>query len=737
MKTLFTVMAMTLASFFGCQDKGDDSYVPKLTDAEKKAGVFTTDVMLKMKRLGEVRLSPDGTKALYSVTVYNVEKNVGYTNLWIKPMDGGEAVKITKGDFKDYNARWAERGEKIYFLSNRSGKTAIWSVSPDGENLKMVTEPADQINAFELSPVGGKILYTTQVKVDTTAQDLYPAYDKANVKIYDDLMARHWDYWLDGTFSHIKVADFSDKNGITSAKDIMEGEAWDSPLAPYFDIAEITWNNEGTQIAYTAKKLHGYDYAISTNSDIYLYDLASGKTRNITEGMPGYDRVPVFSPSDSRIAWCSMERAGNEADKERLFVMDLATGEKSYITKDFDYNAGSVQWADNNTLYFIAPIEATHQICRATVEPQGNVEVLTEGLHDFVSMSMQSGKIAAAKTTLLMADELFAVDARDGEETQLSFLNKNIYDSIKMARVEKRWIKTTDDKKMLTWVVLPPDFDSTKTYPTLLYCQGGPQSVVSQRWSYRWNLALMASQGYVVVAPNRRGLPSFGQEWLDQISGDYSGQNIKDYLSAIDAVSREKWVDKNRLGCVGASYGGYSVYYLAGHHDKRFKAFIAHCGMFNLESFYGSTEELWFPRNDLGGPYWSENKTAKRSYANSPHKSVAEWDTPILIMVGQLDYRIPYTESLQAFTAARSRGLDSRLVFFEDEGHQVFKPQNSLVWHSEFFNWLDKYVKNPVDVKPQPRPEDEVKDKKEDKKEDKKKDEDKDRKERRERDREE
>lgn len=708
MKKLLTIMAMAITALTGCDDGTDNSYVPRLTQAEKEAGIFTAEVMLKMKRLGDSRLSPDGTQVLYGVTVYNVDLNKSYTNLWVKPTDeyeGDDAVKITKGDFKDHNARWAEQGRKIYFLSDRSGKTAIWSVSPDGSDLKLAVEPSEQIDAFEISPRGDMILYATHVKVDRTAQDMYPDYDKARVKIYDDLMARHWNYWLDGTFSHIKIGKF-DGRSITDVKDIMEGEAWDVPMAPYFDMSEVAWNNEGTQIAYSAKKLHGYDYAVSTNSDIYLYDIASGKTRNLTEGMPGYDRYPVFSPSDRRIAWTSMARPGNEADKERLFVMELATGEKSYITKDFDYNAASVNWADNNTLYFIAPIKATHQICKATVEPRGDVEVITDGLHDYVSLSMQSGRIAAEKTTLLMAAELFEVDPRDGEETQLSFVNKHIYDSIKMASVQKRWVKTTDGKEMLTWVILPPDFDPDKTYPTLLYCQGGPQSVVSQRWSYRWNLALMASQGYVVVAPNRRGLPSFGQEWLDQISGDYSGQNIRDYLSAIDDVSREPWVDKNRRGCVGASYGGYSTYYLAGHHQKRFKAFIAHCGMFNLESFYGSTEELWFPRNDLGGPYWSNNATAKRSYANSPHKAVAEWDTPIMIMVGQLDYRIPYTESLQAFTAARSRGLDSRLVFFEDEGHQVFKPQNSLVWHNEFFNWLDKYVKNPKEVKRQPRPED-------------------------------
>ena len=690
------IMLSGLLSLMSCGAGGeaDSSYTPKLTEEEIQAGVFTPEIMMKMGRLSDSHLSPDGQTVLYGVTVYNIEENAGYTNLYLAPVNGDKPYKLTKGDYKDSNARWGEQGKKIYFLSDRSGSSELWSIDADGKNMKQLTNLAQPINAFELSPAGDKIWYTTQIKVEENAKDIYPNFPKSNVKIYDDLMVRHWNYWLDGTYSHLIVADIvgdTIKNGI----DIMQDEPWDVPLAPNFDISEITWNNEGTQIAYTAKKLKGYEAAISTNSDIYLYGIASRKTPNLTKGMVGYDRYPVFSPNDTRIAWVSMERPGNESDKGRLFVMDLATGEKEYVTKDFDYNAENIQWSDNNTLYFLSPITATYQICKVTIEPLSQVEVITEGLHDYNHIDLKNGVMVAEKTTLSRAPELFSVNLSDGSDKQLTFTNEDIYKAVKMGEVQERWVKTTDGKDMLVWVLLPPDFDPAKKYPTLLYCQGGPQSVISQRWSYRWNLQLIASQGYVVVAPNRRGLPSFGQEWLDQISGDYSGQNIKDYLSAIDDVSKEPWVDKDRRGCVGASYGGYSTFFLAGNHEKRFKTFIAHCGMFNLESFYGATEELWFPNNDLKGSYWSDNATARRSYANSPHRFVQNWDTPIMIIVGEKDYRIPYTESLQAFTAARAQGIEARLVVFEDEGHQVFKPQNSLVWQSEFFKWLDKYLKQP------------------------------------------
>ena len=462
--------------------------------------------------------------------------------------------------------------------------------------------------------------------------------------------------------------------------------------------------------ANTCKPLTGTEYAVSTDSDIFVYDLASGETKNICKPltgksecqgeasldlaeMVGYDKYPVWSPDDSKIAFLSQRRPGNESDKARLFLYDCASGEMQDLTEDFDYNAMNVVWEGNDRLWFIAPIEATHQICR--IEPSvGEVEVVTRGDHDINAFTMASGRIAAEMCTISMATEFFDVNPADGTLTQVSAINKPVYDNIRMGEVQKRWVKTTDGQQMLAWVILPPDFDASKKYPVLLYCQGGPQSVVSQFWSYRWNFQLMAAQGYVVVAPNRRGLPSFGQEWLDQISGDYSGQNIRDYLSAIDDVAREPWADRERMGCVGASYGGYSVYFLAGCHEKRFKAFIAHCGIFDFDSMYGETEELFFVNNDFGGPYWdAKNATAQRSYANSPHKFVTKWDTPILIFTGEKDFRIPYTQSLEAFTAARMRGIPARLVEFENEAHQVFKPQNSLVWNREFFGWLDKYVK--------------------------------------------
>lgn len=706
----------------GDSPAGNAALDTALTAAEKEARVFTPEVMWKMGRIGNGALSTDGTEVLYTLTYYNMGENKGYTSLWAMPVEEpGKARQITNNTGKDNSPAWGidpKTGEScIYFLSTRGGDDAtqqLWRVQPDGTGLRRLSDVKGGITGFGVSPKGDKIWYTADVQVDSVSSaDIY-GMKASKALIYDDLMERHWDTWEDGAYSHIFVADLNpsaaDGNGISDARDIMPGEPWDAPTAPYFEMSEVAWNHAGTQVAYTCKKLTGYEYSMSTNSDIYLYDLSDGSTRNLTDGMPGYDKYPVFSPDDSRLAWQSMERARNESDKDRLFVMDLATGAKSYVTDGFDYNAANLRWSgDGKSIYFIAPIEATHQLCRAdlaTGDRPATITVLTAGDHDYTDFSIafpttgeggaQQPVVVAAKTTLSMAPELFAIDLANGKDTQITFINKEIYDHVDMGDVQKRWVTTTDGKRMLTWVILPPDFDSTKQYPTLLYCQGGPQSVISQRWSYRWNFQLMAAQGYIVVAPNRRGLPSFGQEWLDQISGDYSGQNIRDYLSAIDDVSKEPWVDTERRGCVGASYGGYSTFYLAGHSDRRFKAFIAHCGMFNLESFYGETEELWFPTNDLGGAYWERpgNKIADRSYANSPHLAVNDWYAPILIITGAKDFRIPFTQSLQAFTAARAHGIPSRLVYFEDEGHQVFKPQNSLVWNREFFGWLEKYLKH-------------------------------------------
>ena len=689
------VAALTVACGDGAGKKADPMKIDNsLTEAEKSAGILTPEVMWKMGRVGGSTVSPDGKTVLYTVSYYSMKDDKSSTHIWSVPTEGGEAVQITDGAGKEASIQWSADGSRIYFLSTRSGDAQLWSAKPDGSDMRQLSAIEGGIEGFGVSPKEDKLYYIKRVQVEKRrSSEIFPDLPDSKAMIYDDLMARHWDYWDDGSYLHLFVADL--QNGkVAEGVDIMEGELWDAPMAPYFDAAEIAWNNAGTQLAYTCKKMKGKQYALSTNSDIYLYDLASGKTTNITEGMMGYDKYPRFSPDDSMVAFTSMERDGNESDKDRLFVTKLGTGEKLYLTKDFDYNAGNVVWDGNDKLYFLTPIRATYQLCRVGLDGSP-VELVTRGAHDLNAFTMGGGKLVAERTTLSSPTELFAVNLSDGTLTQLTNTNAEIYDNIKMGEVRERMVKTTDNKEMLTWVILPPDFDSTKSYPVLLYCQGGPQSVVSQRWSYRWNYQLMAAQGYIVVAPNRRGLPSFGQEWLDQISGDYSGQNIRDYLSAIDDVAREPWADENRMGCVGASYGGYSVYFLAGNHNKRFKAFIAHCGMFNFESMYCGTEELWFPNNDLGGPYWSDSPVAKRSYANSPHKFVKNWDTPILIFSGLNDFRIPYTENLQAYTAAQLMGVPARLVAFENEAHQVFKPQNSLVWQREFFGWLDKYVKNP------------------------------------------
>ena len=665
-----------------------------LTDAERSAGILTPEVMWKIKRVGSAVLSPDGRTVLYTVTTYDMKENKGVTNIRSAPVSGGKWIRVTDPGSNESSPQWSADGRTIYFISDHGGSDQVWCAAPDGNNRRQVTDIPGGVEGFSVAPSENRLMYVARVPVEKrSSPEIYPDLDRSKAKIYDDLMERHWNYWDDGSYRHIFIAPLTGGAKVTGGTDIMPGEPWDAPTAPYFDISEIAWNRAGTQLGYTCKKLTGKAYALSTDSDVYLYDLASGQTRNLTEGMPGYDKYPVFSPDDSMLAFTSMERAGNESDKSRLFVETLATGEKRYLTRNFDYNAGNVRWDGNGTLYFIAPVRGTYQVCRVDLADD-SVRVLTAGAHDVNAITLNGGELVGEVTSLSAPTELFRIDPADGTMTRITNTNPEIYDHIRMGEVRERWIRTTDGRQMLTWVVLPPDFDSTERYPALLYCQGGPQSVVSQFWSYRWNLQLMAAQGYVVVAPNRRGVPSFGQQWQDQISGDYSGQNIRDYLSAIDDVAAEPWVDGGRLGCVGASYGGYSVFFLAGHHQKRFKAFIAHCGMFNLESMYGATEELWFPNNDLGGPYWSDDTTAQRSYANSPHKFVKNWDTPILIFSGQGDFRIPYTESLQAFTAARLMGVPSRLVSFEDEAHQIFKPQNSLVWNREFFGWLDKYLKH-------------------------------------------
>jgi len=664
-----------------------------LTQAEISGGKLTAEILWKFGRVGGGEVSPDGKQVVYTVTRFDYKTNKSTTNILMVPASGGEPVKLTEDRFDDESPVWTPDGKQLAFLSDRYGDMQVWTMNPDGSQRQQVTNIEGGINSFKIAPDGKHLLYCKNVKLETSVTEKYADLPLANALRADNLMYRHWNRWTDYKFSHIFVSPI--KNGKADAgKDIMEGEKCDSPLSPYFDDSEISWSPDGKTIAYTCKKLYGRQAAVSTNSDIYLYNIESGVTSDITSDNMGYDKFPVFSPNDSMIAWMSMKTPGYESDKERLMVMNLSTGEKTYLNENRDQDANSYVWApDGKGIFFISGINATYQIYKVDVASREFTQI-THGQHDYNSFSKVDSVLVGAKTTQAMATELFRINPVTGQETQLTFTNKPIYDHIKMGRSVERWVKTTDGKQELVWVMYPPDFDSTKTYPALLYCQGGPQSAVSQFFSYRWNFQMMQANEYIVVAPNRRGLPSFGEAWNAQISTDYYGQNIDDYLSAIDEVSKEPYIDASRLGCVGASYGGYSVFYLAGHHQKRFKAFIAHCGMYNLESFAAETEETFFPNHDLGGMPWEkDNKVAQAAYAHSPHNYVQNWDTPIMIITGGNDFRIPYTESLQAFNAAQLRGIPSRLLFFPDESHFVSNPQNSILWQREFFEWLDEYLK--------------------------------------------
>jgi dipeptidyl aminopeptidase/acylaminoacyl peptidase len=688
MKNLTIIsVALILFCLGACKSEKKEKAVAEainvsLTDAEKAGGVLTPEILWKYGRIGSIVLSPDGSTVLYTVTHYDLATEARTTNIYSIASAGGTPVQLTTDGGS--GPQWIDNGSAIAYLAG--GK--IMTMKPDGTVKKEITGLQD-FEILSFSPAGNMVYFTRRVKLDQTANEKY-GFPNAKVRIIDDLMYRHWNYWHDYSYSHLFTASF-DGVTISGEKDIMQGQRFDTPDAPWFDEADISWSPDGKQIAYACKKLTGKAYSLSTNTDIYLYDVTTGAEKNITEGNMGYDKTPVFSPDGSMVAYASMEEDGYESDLERLFVYNIAKGERTWVSEGWDYNVGNIQWNGTGEIWFTSPFRGTQPVFKISLA-SGSITSVTKGDYDMGPLQLQNGVLVSGMMSMARPTEVAAVNMSTGEFNMITDVNGHIYESIKMGRTEERYTKTKDGKDLQSWIIYPPDFDPSKKYPTLLYCKGGPQGSLGQGWSYRWNYQIMAANGYIVVAVNRRGNSGFGSDWREQISGDYGGKNMQDYLDAIDAMAKEPFVDKDRLGAVGASYGGYSVFYLAGIHNKRFKAFVSHCGVYNTIAEYGSTEEYWYPNKDYQGAPW--DKPQPPGYNKfSPHTMVDKWDTPILIITGANDFRIPYSQSLEAFNSAQLRGVPSRLLFFENESHWVTKPQNAVIWQKEYFEFLDTYLK--------------------------------------------
>ncbi len=690
--------AMLIASCTGGTDTQADGTVIGRQEITVEGGRLTPEALWAMGRIGSAAISPDAQKVAYTVSYYSVPENRSHNVIYLMNADGSGNTLLTQGAGNEGSPCWIKGGAKLAYLSAANGKSEVWEMNPDGTGRTMIASyDGGDIEGFAFSPDEKKLLFIAQVKYGQTTADIYPDLPLASGRIVNDLMYKHWDEWV-SSIPHPFVADFDGK-AISGVTDLLEGEPYESPMKPFGGIEQLAWSPDSKTIAYTCRKKTGKAYALSTDSDIYLYDIATRKTVNLckAEGEAdqnmGYDTNPQFSPDGQYVAWQSMARDGYESDRNRLCTYNLADGTKRYVTESFDSGVDSYCWgSDSRSLYFTGVWHATKMVYSTDLE--GNVKKLTEGTYDYEGVSLMGNRLLCKRHSMSTPDDLYAINPENGEVAQLTRENKHILDQIEMGRVEERWMKTTDGKEMLVWIIYPPQFDPAKKYPTLLYCEGGPQSPVSQFWSYRWNFQMMAANDYIIVAPNRRGLPGFGSEWLEEISGDYGGQCMKDYLTAIDTFASEPFVDRDHLGCVGASFGGFSVYWLAGHHDGRFKAFIAHDGIFNIEQQYLETEEMWFANWDMGGAYWDRsNAVAQRTFANSPHKFVDRWDTPILCIHGEKDYRILASQGMSAFNAAILRGIPAQLLIYPDENHWVLRPQNGILWQRTFFAWLDRWLK--------------------------------------------
>jgi len=697
----------------------ESSFIGKNTSI-LKSDLMTPEALWAMGRLGNYTITPDSRSAVYGVTYYSVAQNKSHSVIYSMDIVQKTSKLLTTSNDNENGGVFVEGGKKIVFLSNQSGSSQLWIMNADGSERKQISKEENDIEDFLISPDEKKIIFIQEIDDYSSIEKKYDDLPKASGMVINDLMYKHWDHFVT-SIPHPFVADFSG-NKISNAKDILNGEPYECPIQPFGGIEQLCWSKDSKTIAYTCRKMTGKKYAGSTDSDIFLYDLSSGSTKNIckpdgyqrpvTDDLHsyenqtvnknekdcnmGYDTNPQYSPDGKYIAWLSMERDGYESDRNRLCVYELSSRKKIYVTEKFESGVDSYCWGkDSKSLYFSGVWHGTSMIYNTDLK--GQINKITDGVYDYsiVQLTADGKDLIVKRQSMSQADEIYAINLKGKNVvSQLTQENKYFYDNLTMGKVDEHWVETVDGKKEQCWIIYPPHFDPHKKYPTLLYCEGGPQSPISQFWSFRWNFQIMASHGYIIVAPNRRGLPGYGMDWLQEISGDYTGLCMKDYLSAIDDFAKEPFVDKDRLGCVGASFGGYSVYWLAGHHEKRFKCFIAHDGIFNTQQQYMETEEMWFPNWDLSGAPWvNNNAQTLKVYKDSPHESVDKWDTPILCIHGMKDYRILSSQAQSAFDAAKMRGIDAQLLLYPDENHWVLKPQNGILWQRTFFNWLDKWLK--------------------------------------------
>ncbi|RAJ01647.1 dipeptidyl aminopeptidase/acylaminoacyl peptidase [Chitinophaga skermanii] len=646
---------------------------------------MTPEMLWQLGRVSGETLTADGKSVIYGVSNYNIAENRGERNLFVMPVTGGTPRQLTSSKGNEGNVQTLANGRLGY---NYKGQ--YWEMDADGSNAVQKTNFPQSVSNIRVSADGKYILFSKDVKIEkVSGADFYEDMPKSNVQIYTNLNYRHWDTWEDGYYSHIFVAPYN--NGqVGEAIDLLEGKPYDCPQMPSGGAEDFIFSPDSKKVIYVCKKKHGKEYAVSTNTDIYAYDIATKQTTNLSEGMMGYDVQPAFNKDGSKLVWLSMARDGFEADKQDVVLYDFKSNTRTNLTKDWDGTVSSVRFSnDEKKIQFLAVVKGTSQLHEIALQPKAAIKQITKGQFDINDIIGETkDALIVSKTDMNHAAELFNLSLKTGALTQLTTVNNDTYSKIGQSKVEERWVKTTDGKDMLVWVIFPPNFDPAKKYPTLLYCQGGPQSALSQFYSYRWNFQLMAAQGYIVVAPNRRGMPGHGVEWNEQISKDWGGQPIRDYLSAIDDVSKESYVDKDRRAAVGASYGGYSVFMLAGVHENRFKSFIAHDGLFDIRSWYGTTEELWFANWDIGN-YW-DRANAHIYEKFNPSQFVDKWNTPIMIVQGGIDFRVGIEQGLQAFQVAQLKGIKSKLLYFPEENHWVLGPQNAIIWQREFFKWLQE-----------------------------------------------